>query len=280
MNELNTQQIILLCLLVSFVTSIATGITTVSLLEQAPEPVTQTINRVVERTIERVVESPNDDEENSSPETVIERVVETVVVNQEDLTVEAVAKNKDIIVGIYGLDRFENTFFAGNGIVVSETGDVLTDSVVTNQADTFVIEYPDASATSSVSTALGQNAVLLKPLVPLESSVVVAAFGDSQSIKLGQTIIIRSGSNSPTVATGIVTKLETAQGVVTADDATASTVPETPIIKIHTSTDASGISAGALLLNLKGEVIGVRVGQVAGISTFLPSNIAKSLLIQ
>jgi len=281
MNGLNTQQIILLCLLVSFVTSIATGITTVSLLEQAPEPVTQTINRVVEKTIERVIESPKTDEEKEDTgtnEPIIERVIETIVVNQEDLTVDAVAKNKDIIVGIYGLNRFSNKFFIGNGIVINDGGDVLTDSVVTNKASSFVIDYPSGFATATVATILSQNGVLLKPVTVLETKRV--SFGDSQSIKLGQTVIVRSGSDSPTVATGIITKLETTLGIVTADDATSSTVPSSPITKIHTSIDASVISAGALLLNLKGEVVGVRVGQTSGVSTFLPSNITSALLIQ
>jgi len=55
MEQLNNQQIVLLVLLVSFVTSIATGIVTVTLMQQAPAGITQTINKVVERTVENVV---------------------------------------------------------------------------------------------------------------------------------------------------------------------------------------------------------------------------------
>jgi S1-C subfamily serine protease len=52
MDHLSKQQIVLLTLLVSFVTSIATGIFTVSLMDQAPPNVVQTISRVVEKTID------------------------------------------------------------------------------------------------------------------------------------------------------------------------------------------------------------------------------------
>ncbi|MEA1929704.1 MAG: serine protease [Patescibacteria group bacterium] len=82
MEELNKNQIVLLTLLVSFVTSIATGIVTVTLMDQAPAPVTQTINRVVERTIEKAVPG----------ETKIETVVKEVpvVVTEDKLIVDVI----------------------------------------------------------------------------------------------------------------------------------------------------------------------------------------------
>ncbi len=83
MEDLNKNQIVLLTLLVSFVTSIATGIVTVTLMDQAPAGVTQTINQVVERTIERVVPAE------TQTTTVIREV--PVVVTEEEQVVKAVA---------------------------------------------------------------------------------------------------------------------------------------------------------------------------------------------
>ena len=59
MEHLTKQQIILLTLLVSFVTSIATGIVTVSLINQAPANTTNTIERVIENTVAAALPSTN-----------------------------------------------------------------------------------------------------------------------------------------------------------------------------------------------------------------------------
>jgi hypothetical protein len=138
MNDLNTQQIVLLCLLVSFVSSVATGITTVSLLDQAPEPVAQTINRVVERTIEKVVDPVVESVSNVATNRTPERVVETVVVNQEDLTVDAVEKNSKSLVRIYAVNSTTGSkTFAGLGVVVSNDGKILTSSTILEMSRKF-----------------------------------------------------------------------------------------------------------------------------------------------
>src|SRR3989344_4606313 len=111
MEELNKNQLILLTLLVSFVTSIATGIITTSLLQEAPPSVTQVINRVVERTIEQVV---------TNPETG-ERVREvTVVVKEEDQVVDAIAQNTASVARITDNSLVNGaTLFYGMGFLVS-----------------------------------------------------------------------------------------------------------------------------------------------------------------
>jgi hypothetical protein len=79
MEDLNKNQIVLLTVLISFVTSIATGIMTVSLLQEAPIEVTKNINRIVEKTIETV-----------TPATILtpsQKEITTVIVKEEMLKV-------------------------------------------------------------------------------------------------------------------------------------------------------------------------------------------------
>lgn len=110
MEELNKNQIVLLTLLVSFVTSIATGIVTVTLLEQAPPTVTQTINRVVERTIEKTV--PGE----TKTTTVIKEV--PVVVTEEQLIVDVINASAPSVLRL--ADKSGATL--GSGFIVTKEG--------------------------------------------------------------------------------------------------------------------------------------------------------------
>ena len=117
MEHLSKQQIVLLTLLVSFVTSIATGIVTVSLMDQAPAGVTQTINRVVEKTIERVASNSGSSGSLSNS---------AVAINSEDRIVKTLEKVSKSVVRIKpsGADTDSVT---GLGIMVSKDGVILTD---------------------------------------------------------------------------------------------------------------------------------------------------------
>ena len=97
MEELNKQQLILLALLLSFVTSIATGIVTVTLMDQAPPAVTQTINRVVERTIETVVPKEQ------SAVTVVREIVKEIPVNENEIVFKVVKEAAPAIAKLFAV---------------------------------------------------------------------------------------------------------------------------------------------------------------------------------
>ena len=84
-KELNKPQLILLAVLLSFVTSIATGITTVTLMQQAPSSITTPVNRIIKQTVENIRQVEG------------KTTVQTVVVKEEDLVVDAIAKNESSI---------------------------------------------------------------------------------------------------------------------------------------------------------------------------------------
>lgn len=263
MNELNAQQIVLLCLLVSFVSSIATGITTVSLLGQSPEPVSQTINRVVEKTIERVVESP---QENNTPP---ERIVETVVVNQEDLTVEAVAKNSRSLVRIFNEDRNGTRTFLGLGVVVSESGNVVTENTVTG-SNKLVGVFASGEFELEVSSTLG-SFKLLKVKEVGEQKFSPATLADSQNLKLAQSVILLSGRQNNVVSSGIINDLITSSS---GEDASVSSISS-----INAGVDVNKVLIGSILLNLQGDVVGIKIGSgTADNANFLPSNALKDFL--
>ena len=115
MEELNKNQIVLLTLLVSFVTSIATGIVTVTLMDQAPRGMTQTINRVVERTIEKVI-----------PGQVTEKIVVKevpVLITEEQIISDLVQSESS---GVVLLATEDGRTILGSAAIISNDGLVVT----------------------------------------------------------------------------------------------------------------------------------------------------------
>ena len=285
MEDLTKQQLILLTLLVSFVTSIATGIITVSMMNQVPQTVTQTINRVVERTIEKVV-----------PTTPINTQVitkETIVVKEEDKIVESIGKNAESIVRIYRnkVDGETSNTFISMGMIVSDDGSVVTDNFRIYPASKYVGILSDGTERKLdiVRSENGEKIAILK---------FVAVDGDKQPTykkttlstsvpQLGQTIVFVGGEVLNSVYTGIVSSLSTkdVKTEVPVEPTASSTATTTEKIEkvlayIDTNLSLQGLTLGGPLLNLSGELVGMKVfsseGEKSGL--FIPAIVIKQIL--
>lgn len=239
-EELTKTQIILLTLLVSFVTSIATGIVTVTLLEQAPPIVTQTVNRVVQNTIEKVVPQEGG------------KTVETVIIKEEDLVVDAVGQSAKSLVAIREYVDGQEGAFLGVGFFVSKDGLVLTDAAGISDTGQYAVLSNGASYPAEVAAKDEKGFAILK-IVPVKNeqgnfkSFSSAVFGDSSSLKIGQTVV------SPSSPDGI--SLNVAKGTISRaqEDAGAPGV----IATISLAMNLGKASSGAPLLDTEGAVIGI-----------------------
>lgn len=299
MESLNKQQLILLALLVSFVTSIATGIVTVSLMEQAPPGVTQTINRVVEKTIERVVTAP------SQPASVI-TTKETLVVKADEAVIEAIEKNASHLVRIkelVGEGENKEEGFAGIGLLSSADGLIVSDFGVVFQKEdesgglipeTYVGVFSDGARLPLSVVRLDKEAglVAFRPAPRPEekeakkdnkkekeaaSAFTSATFGSAEP-KLGQAVVAIGGVEGNAVFTGIISHVERASAPSQATTATgtppttATTTPVISLVAIRTDLERGEIVRGSVLLNLGAEVIGISAGGASReAGTFVPA---------
>ena len=251
MENLTKQQIVLLTLLISFITSIATGIVTVALMNQAPVGVVQTINRVVEKTIQTV----------TTPAKEVQTVVkQTVTVNPDDQIVSAIEENSQSVVRIYRTNtdptsQSNPTIFVGIGAVVTDDGLVATDnSLISDGGKYFTTSAKgDLIDLSIVRSITGEQIALLKINDDKNLSGFSKASVSSDNLKLGQTVVYIGGETKNTVATGIVSSLSTKD--VKIDDTSTST--KTVISSIETSINTNFIPGG-LLLDLSGELVGIK----------------------
>jgi S1-C subfamily serine protease len=257
MEELNKNQLILLTLLVSFVTSIATGIITVSLLQEAPPSVTQVINRVVEKTIEQAITTTTGE---SGKETVREV---TVVVKEDDRVIEAISKNSKSILRITdnalvdGVKQFYGIGFliTKDGLVIAAARDIAnpasTYTGVFADGKSFTLKFVGKDESGKVGffrilTGNGNPAIVASPATISTASPV-----------LGQSVITFDGEERNTAITGRITALDTSTG------------GEVNLIR----TDISGGQkvVGSPLVNLSGEVVGIRIGSESGSHAFVPA---------
>ncbi len=268
MEDLSKTQTILLCLLVSFVTSIGTGIITVSLLQEAPAGVSQTIYQVVERTVEKVTPQVS----NNSGKQVTET---TVVVKEEDLVIDAIKRNSKSLVRIYQatpVGAQGQPPIIALGIVVAADGTILTDKQAVTPDRSYEATFADGKQfpLKLVSTDDKTNAVYLQALSGTGYTFSPAVLGNSDTIQLGQTIIALGGGTSNQVSIG------RASFVGVANSATATSTRT--VTSIESDTPLKDGLAGTLLLNLSGQLVGIKEWKPDTLSEgkFTPINVFKA----
>lgn len=311
MEDLNKTQIVLLTLLTSFVTSIATGIVTVTLMDQAPPAVTRTINRVIEKTIQTVIPGENK----------VTTVVKKVIIKEKDLLVGVVERASKSLVQIDAVGSDGKKVSLGVGVVISADGFIIADKnridgnrhnlsisqngksvnveVVSKEKDFVILHLkkvaksipPKKSTAKDIKNKIKSTNLKLTPI-----SLI-----DSDTVKLGQTVIALGGGDGETVFTGIVSRLDKEVPVVASTniDNTLATSTNGTIdksTKIATSKDINSENikilkyivpsfkidkqgAGGPLLDTDGSLIGINVITSDGKTLSIPSNeIEKSLL--
>ncbi len=233
-KDLNKSQLLLLAVLLSFITSIATGITTVTLMQQAPVSFVTPINRIIKQTVETITPGNT--------------TVQTVVVKEEDLVVDAIAKNKS---GVFSITKnvedltgaiVEANF--GVGFVVHSTGIIASDASYVSPSENYFVKNDLGKFKASflfvdkgvsylkIGERVGEGAPVTTWTVPVAS--------DMETVKIGQKILVLGNSISSFIFDG------------------------TQDIKVTVTKSISG----ALVLDLDGNSLGIALSG-EGVS-FLP----------
>ena len=251
MEDLTKQQLVLLALLLSFVTSIGTGIITTALLREAPETVTQTINRVVEKTIETVTPKET---------TIREKETQVQVVVEKDETVNKAIENiKKSIVSVYSVD-VENRKLYSKALIVDEVGSIAIPSVGYNPEFKYIAVYPDGIeyTVRPHGTYLTTDKItFLAPEISEDDTVTFTPSTFVSNTDLGQSVIAVGGEVDITLSFGRITSLP--KGTVD--------IPATSIV-----TDTNSSVLGAVLINWAGSVVGLNTDiKIPRIYTDAPS---------
>ncbi|MBA3732817.1 hypothetical protein H0W91_00365 [Patescibacteria group bacterium] len=269
MEDLNKNQLVLLVLLISFVTSIATGIITVSLLQEAPLEVTRNINRIVEKTIETVTPA--------TPTTTVttsnNKVTTTVVLKEEDLILDSIKKNINSIVRIKEKDGGNfTTRTYGIGLVVTKEGIIAADRNGDTTGNGYIGITNDG--TELPLTPVGENKSTTFILFragqeksPKGPYVFVPAVITEIPPKLGQTIIGLGGLVTNSVSVGRIVSLDMKESGI------GSTTVEY-LSSIDTDLPSKDLIHGSPLFDLSGNVVGIKTtGE--GLKAFTFSAILK-----
>lgn len=224
-EDLSKTQLLLLTILVNFITAIATAVLTVSLLDQAPPTVTQTVNHIVERTVESAQATP-------IPGIVTKQT--TVIIKDEDLLSAAIAANASRTVYIYRGGT--STPAIATATYIPKARAVVT-STVQGLPKEATIGFPGGIAVPASISRAG-------------ATLTIYGFADAAALP--------TMSSPDLVKSGTLKQGQTAVGITREGSAITSIVSRVDADGIH--ADLTGVPAGAGIVNISGDLIGIATG--------------------
>ena len=239
-KELNKSQLILLAVLLSFITSIATGITTVTLMQQAPSSFTTPVNRVIQQTVDKIEQVEG------------KTITQTVVVKEEDLVVDAIAKNQTALFAVtksvQNPDFTTSEVSAGRGFAVSKDGIVAVDATLVPGKDIYFVKNDGGKFKADFVSTNKAGFSFLKIGDPVNGTdkptFTIPVFGDLSKMKTGQQVCMVGN----TVVSSIFEGLNTNKSI---------------------DLSVSKSNAGALVLNLNGEALGMALSPDNTVASFV-----------
>ena len=226
MNELSKQQLVLLALLVSFVTSLMTGIVTVSLMDQAPQGVTRTITQVIQRTVSGAVST-------DSAQAAVSIAVEDQVADATAAVVPSIVRLRDGPTGA----------FSGLGLVVSAEGAIMADKNIIDNLNFPEAVFSDGTVAQVTVTRfqVEGDIAFLAPVVPLKVPAKPAKFANEA--RLGATVWSLTGTSTYILSQGIVSEL--------------SPIGTSGLSLVNTTISVKKVLSGAPLFDATGAVVGI-----------------------
>jgi len=247
-KDLNKSQLILLAVLLSFITSIATGITTVTLMQQAPVSFTTPVNRVIQQTVQKIEQVEG------------KTVTQTIVVKEEDLVVDAIAKNQSVVFAITKMGQDANfqpaEVSAGRGFAVSTDGVIVADASLVPDNETYFVTNSSGKFKATFLSTDKAGFSFLKIGDPVNGtdklSFTVPSLGDLTKMKMGQQVLVLGNTMISSLFQGLDT------------NGNIDLVVDKP-------------NAGGLVLDLDGEALGIALAS-SGFASFAPITAINSSL--
>jgi S1-C subfamily serine protease len=173
-------------------------------------------------------------------------------------TSQIVAKTDPAVVDVVSTLGFQGATAAGTGIVLTPSGEVLTNNHVIDGA-TAIRVRDVGNGRVYAARVIGYNAAHDIAVLQLQgaSGLSTAALGDSSEVRTGQRVVAMGNAGgrdgAPSVATGKVTGL--GQSITASDEASGASEQLRGLIRTNANIQPG--DSGGPLINTRGEVIGL-----------------------